>query len=100
MAHPVCTPPGVPLRGANFQFALAQSITDLDPSIGIRLSVPKRATRSTYVDRIRRAERQVSLIEFKYMTLRGPAPIAPPTRSSASAVTRHSTRHACTSFTT
>lgn len=52
---------------ADFQFAFAQSITDLDPGIGIRLEVPQRATRSTYVDLLCRAE-QVSLIEFKYIT--------------------------------
>lgn len=52
---------------ADFQFAFAQAVTDLDNTIRIRLEVPRRADRRTYVDLTCTAE-TVSLIEFKYVT--------------------------------
>ena len=52
---------------ADFQFAFAQALADLDPDIRIRLEVPQRGTRSTYVDLTCTAD-QVSLVEFKYIT--------------------------------
>jgi hypothetical protein len=52
---------------ADFQFAFAQAIADLDHTIRIRLEVPQRALRRTHVDLTCTAE-QVSLIEFKYVT--------------------------------
>ncbi|MGW8567819.1 hypothetical protein [Isoptericola sp. NPDC055881] len=52
---------------ADFQFAFAQAIADLDRGIRIRLEVPQRAERRTYLD-MQCAADQVSLIEFKYVT--------------------------------
>lgn len=52
---------------ADFQFAFAQSVVALDDSIRVRLEVPQRAERSTYVDLLCEAD-QRSLIEFKYFT--------------------------------
>lgn len=52
---------------ADFQFAFAQTVADLDDTIRIRLEVPKRTDRRTYVDLTCTAE-TVSLIEFKYVT--------------------------------
>ncbi len=53
---------------ADFQFAFAQSVAALDESIGIRLEVPQRGPRRTYIDLVCRAGHDVSLIEFKYVT--------------------------------
>lgn len=53
---------------ADFQFAFAQSAASLDEGIGIRLEVPQRGSRRTYVDLVCRRELAVSLIEFKYVT--------------------------------
>jgi hypothetical protein len=53
---------------ADFQFAFAQSVAALDDSIDIRLEVPQRGTRRTYVDLVCRGRQEVSLIEFKYVT--------------------------------
>ena len=52
---------------SDFQFAFAQTVSDLDPTIHIRLEVPKRAERRFYVDLICTAD-QTTLIEFKYIT--------------------------------
>lgn len=53
---------------ADFQFAFAQSVASLDPTVGIRLEVPKRGERRTYVDLACRAANRTSLVEFKYVT--------------------------------
>lgn len=54
---------------ADFQFAFAQSVAQLDERVGIRLEVPVRGGhRRTYVDLVCRASQQVSLVEFKYVT--------------------------------
>ena len=37
---------------ADFQFAFAQAAADLDAFIRIRLAVPKRAARNTFVDSV------------------------------------------------
>lgn len=52
---------------ADFQFGFAQAVTDLDSTVRVRLEVPKRAERRTYVDLTCAAD-QTSLIEFKYVT--------------------------------
>ncbi len=52
---------------ADFQFAFAQSVADIDTTINIRLEVPQRAARRTYVDLVCSAD-QRTLIEFKYVT--------------------------------
>lgn len=52
---------------ADFQFAFAQAVSDLDDTIAIRLEVPRRGEKRTYVDLECRAD-QTSLIEFKYIT--------------------------------
>lgn len=52
---------------ADFQFAFAQAVAALDDAIDIRLEVPQRAERRTYVDLVCSADQQ-SLIEFKYLT--------------------------------
>lgn len=53
---------------ADFQFAFAQTLAALDPGIRIRLEVPQRAARSTYVDLTCAADHVLSLVEFKYIT--------------------------------
>lgn len=53
---------------ADFQFAFAQAVRDLDPEVRVRLEVPQRTVdRRTYVDLLCEAE-QRTLIEFKYVT--------------------------------
>lgn len=54
---------------ADFQFAFAQTVAALDARIGLRLEVPQRVEpRSTYVDLVCRDGREVSFVEFKYVT--------------------------------
>lgn len=54
---------------ADFQFAFAQTVVALDPSIRVRLEVPKRAAdRRTYVDLSCSVDAHTTLVEFKYVT--------------------------------
>ena len=53
---------------ADFQFAFAQAVTALDPSLRVRLEVPKRAEKRTYVDLACATDDLTTLVEFKYVT--------------------------------
>lgn len=53
---------------ADFQFAFAQVVVGLDPAIRVRLEVPKRAEKRTYVDLACATDDLTTLIEFKYVT--------------------------------
>jgi hypothetical protein len=53
---------------ADFQFAFAQTLATLDQSIDVRLEVPYRAERRTYVDLRCAADDHTTLVEFKYIT--------------------------------
>ncbi len=63
---------------ADFQFAFAQSVAALDDTIEVRLEVPQRAERRTYVDLVCFAD-QRTLIEFKYVTRAWSAALGPST---------------------
>ena len=53
---------------ADFQFAFARRLSELDQTLDVRLEVPYRAERRTYVDLRCAAGEYTTLVEFKYIT--------------------------------